>query len=197
MAGHLFIVNGDLTKIACDAILIPTDEAFTITRSWRALLAGRSVPKRWTSGNVLPLEHVKQEPWIWLGNIGQPGNNSTFEVFEPTIREFVEKASYTDPVSLAGQAREIIARIKGAGVTTILFAGDPLAPQTLTENAQQQDYHPEWIITGAALVDTNIFGRTYQQEQWSRAFGPSNLFARALPTVFGPQYLHKWFVLGY
>ena len=93
MAGHLFIVNGDLTKIACDAILIPTDAAFTITRSWRALLADRTLPKRWTRGNVLPLDHVKQEPRIWLGNIGQPGDNSKYEVFEPTIREFVEKAS--------------------------------------------------------------------------------------------------------
>ena len=129
---------------------------------------------------------------------GALGTADTYGVFSQQLKErygaeFVEKASYTDPVSLAGQAREIIARFKGAGVTTILFAGDPLAPQTLTENAQQQDYHPEWIITGAALVDTNIFGRTYQQEQWSRAFGPSNLFARALPSVFGPQYLHKWF----
>lgn len=122
----------------------------------------------------------------------------TFQIFSRQLKdrygaEFVERASYTDPVSLAGQAREIIARFKSAGVTTVLFAGDPLAPQTLTENAQQQDYHPEWLITGAALVDTNIFGRTYQQDQWSHAFGPSNLFARVLPSVAGPQFLHKWF----
>jgi len=93
MAGHLFVVNGDLTKIACDAILIPTDPAFTITSSWRALLTDRTRPKRWASGNVLPLDQVQQEPWIWLGNIGQPGDDSDFEVFEPTVREFVEKAS--------------------------------------------------------------------------------------------------------
>lgn len=38
--GHVFIINGDLTKIACDALLIPTDGAVNITASWRQFLHG-------------------------------------------------------------------------------------------------------------------------------------------------------------
>ena len=110
--------------------------------------------------------------------------------------EFAESASFDDPISLAGKAREILARFKGAGVTTILYAGDPLAPQTLTRNATEQGYFPEWVITGSGLVDTTIFGRTYDQAQWAHAFGPSNLFARVSPSVAGSGFLYRWYFDG-
>jgi hypothetical protein len=45
----------------------------------------------------------------------------------------------------------------------------------LTSKAQEQGYEPEWIITGAALVDVDVVGQLYQQDQWSRAFGVSFL----------------------
>ena len=107
--------------------------------------------------------------------------------------EFEEIASYTDPVALGAQAREILARMKSKGVTTVVFTGDPLAPQTLTQNATEQDYFPEWVMTGSALVDTTIFARTYDQAQWAHAFGPSNLFARTDTSVAGSGFLYRWF----
>jgi hypothetical protein len=113
--------------------------------------------------------------------------------YDVTVEEVV---AYEDPVGLAGQARDILARMKAKGVTSILFIGDPLAPQTLPENATQQDYFPEWVITGSALVDTTIFSRTYDQQQWAHAFGPSNLFARISPTVAGSGFLYRWFYDG-
>ena len=123
------------------------------------------------------------------------------EQFLATLRndhgvEFAESASFEDPIGLAGKAREILARFKDAGVTTILYAGDPLAPQTLTQNATEQGYFPEWVITGSGLVDTTIFGRTYDQAQWAHAFGPSNLFARVSPSVAGSGFLYRWYFDG-
>jgi len=127
-----------------------------------------------------------------------PNSDDIREEFERTLDEeygvrLVDVATFADPVSLAGQAREILSKMKSEGVTTILYSGDPLAPQTLTESATAQDYYPEWVITGTALVDTSIFGRTYDQAQWRHAFGPSNLFARTSPEVAGPAYLYRWF----
>jgi hypothetical protein len=127
-----------------------------------------------------------------------PQSEEIREQLETTLEEdhgvtFAEVASFQDPISLAGQAREILARMQDSGVTTILYNGDPLAPQTLTENATAQDYFPEWVITGSTLVDTSIFGRTYDQEQWQHAFGPSNLFARVSPEVAGSVFLYRWF----
>jgi hypothetical protein len=92
VTGHLFIINGDLTKIACDAILIPTDAAFHITASWRKLLRGKTIPKSWDNANVVQLDSSAKEPHIWLGNAGQIGGDSDFTVFEPIINEFVEKS---------------------------------------------------------------------------------------------------------
>lgn len=120
------------------------------------------------------------------------------ELFEQTLAddygvELTDVASFTNPVSLAGEAREILARMKSRGVTTIIYTGDPLAPQTLTATATQQDYYPEWVISGSALVDTTIFARTYDQAQWRHAFGPSNLFARTSPEVAGAAHLYEWF----
>ncbi len=34
MSGHVFIVRGDITRIACDAWLLPSDERFTLTPAW-------------------------------------------------------------------------------------------------------------------------------------------------------------------
>jgi hypothetical protein len=107
--------------------------------------------------------------------------------------DVAEVATYTDPVALAGEAGAIMAKMKSEGITSVIFYGDPLAPQTLTKNATEQGYFPEWIMTGSALVDTTIFSRTYDQQQWAHAFGPSNLFARSSGKVSGPTFLYNWF----
>jgi len=161
------------------------------------------VTKRLAGGNaVYGGPEVVDQPRVF-GRVFLEGLNASQEPserFRALLREggveFAEEAAYADPVSLGGTAREIMARFKAAGVTTILFAGDPLAPQALTQAATEQDYYPEWVITGSALTDTTIFGRTYDQAQWEHAFGPSNLFARVSPTVAGAGYLYRWYFGG-
>lgn len=93
MTGHLFIVNGDLTKIACDAILIPTDPGFNIEKPWKRLLADREIPTTWDGSRLAPIDRSGKEPHIWLGNVGLPGNKWDFKPFKPTVTRFVEKAS--------------------------------------------------------------------------------------------------------
>ncbi len=126
-----------------------------------------------------------------------PESEAQRERFEEQLAEydvaFTDVASFTDPLSLAGQAREILARMKDLGVTTVLYTGDPLAPQTLAETATQQDYFPEWVLANAGLVDSTLFGRTYDPSQWKHAFGPSGLFARVSPSVAGSGFLYEWF----
>lgn len=73
------------------------------------------------------------------------------------------------------QSTSIIAKMKAAGATTVIFAGDPLMPIFLTQESTRQTYFPEWMITGTALTDTTFFGRTYDKGQWNHAFGISPL----------------------
>lgn len=98
-----------------------------------------------------------------------------------------------DPSRLQEQADNAMARFKEAGVTTVIIAGDPVSPREFTAAATEQDYFPEWYINLSALIDTNGFGRTYDQQQWAHAFGISGLPQRVDPKVLGAQATFEWF----
>ncbi|WP_369134696.1 SIR2 family protein [Modestobacter sp. I12A-02662] len=38
MSGHVFVVGADLTRLTCDDVVVPTDRALRVTRSWVPLL---------------------------------------------------------------------------------------------------------------------------------------------------------------
>jgi hypothetical protein len=80
-------------------------------------------------------------------------------------------------------ARNMIAKLKAAKVTTVIFAGDPVTPSSLTQEATAQDYFPEWVVLGAAYTDTSLFGRQYDQKQWVHAFGVSTLPTPVTPAA--------------
>jgi hypothetical protein len=98
-----------------------------------------------------------------------------------------------DPARLQEQATSAIVKLKQAGVTSVIFSGDPVAPATFTKEATAQDYSPEWILGAQALVDTTAFARTYDQKQWAHAFGVSSLTARFDPTKSDSFFLYQWF----
>jgi hypothetical protein len=95
-----------------------------------------------------------------------------------------------DPTASAAQQ---IAKLKEAGVTSVMFMGDPLSPKNFTAEATRQNYFPEWIITGSTLTDSTTFARTYDPQQWSHAFGISQLFARGKPEVNWSYFLYSWY----
>ncbi len=103
----------------------------------------------------------------------------------------VQYVTYASPLDLQTQAPALIAKLKDAGVTSVLFSGDPVAPQTLTRAATAQNYFPEWIITGSVLTDVAAFARTYDQTQWAHAFGVS--FGAARTGVTGAITLYQWY----
>lgn len=129
---------------------------------------------------------------------------STSEESERTIQKFIDALSegsvevavtlsYASPVDLQTTAPQYIAQMKDAGVTTVMFSGDPIAPQPLTRAATSQDYRPEWFLTSTVLADTTAFARTYDQEQWRHAFGVTTLAARVDPSISGTLFLWEWF----
>jgi hypothetical protein len=71
------------------------------------------------------------------------------------------------------QAGEKLAKLKNAGVTTVVCGCDPLFMTFLTAKAKEQDYTPEWLITGVALIDNDLIGSIMEPSQWSHSFGVS------------------------
>jgi hypothetical protein len=98
-----------------------------------------------------------------------------------------------DPATLQQQASQIITKLKTAGVTTIVFSGDPVAPRDFTNEATAQEYFPEWVVAASTLVDVTAFARTYNQEQWKHAFGVTQLAARGNPITSGSYANYVWF----
>ena len=102
--------------------------------------------------------------------------------------------AYTlDPGTIQQQASQIVAKMKAAGITTVVMSTDPVAPGDFTREATTQEYEPEWLVAAATLTDTNAFGRGYDQAQWTHAFGVTSLAVRVNPDVVGSKILYKWF----
>ncbi|HEY7071021.1 MAG TPA: hypothetical protein VH479_12940 [Acidimicrobiales bacterium] len=89
-------------------------------------------------------------------------------------------------------ARTNISKLKAAGVTTVIYYGDPLTPGLLTKEATAQDYHPEWILGPSLLADTTVFARLTDMEQWSHGFGISGVGARGALEDDNAFRIYKW-----
>jgi hypothetical protein len=112
--------------------------------------------------------------------------------YNVTLASIAAYNGYPDIAATQQQARPLIQKMKEDKINSLIFSGDPFGPIFFTQEATRQQYFPEWIITGSALTDTTLFGRLYDQEQWSHAFGISFLTAR-LPEEKGTSYrLHQW-----
>lgn len=107
-----------------------------------------------------------------------------------------EYNGYPDITKSQEQAPAVIQKMTnaygGKGVTSIIFSGDPFAPAFFTNEATNQRYFPEWVLTGSALTDTTFFARTYKREQWEHAFGVSYLPARLPEEKGGAARLYRW-----
>lgn len=82
--GHVFVYRGDLTRLSCDAVLVPTDRALHITAGWRAYFdhltlqsPGRWLqlpldrPEGWTiSTHAFRADAPEFGPEVWLLNSG-------------------------------------------------------------------------------------------------------------------------------
>ena len=91
--------------------------------------------------------------------------------------KFTKEVGYFyDPGRNQQDVTNLIAQLKGAGVTTIFPFWDPLYPILITQEATKQAYFPEWFVTGTGLSDTTTAGRLYDQQQWTHAFGVSPLW---------------------
>ena len=117
--------------------------------------------------------------------------------FEQRLASYRVKPAVTVPYALdittaQQDARNVIAKLKSAGVTSVILAGDPVFPTFLTKEATAQQYFPEWVVLGYAFTDTAVFGRQYDQQQWAHAFGVSLLPARTTDDIDDLGNLITW-----
>ncbi|HEX6417464.1 MAG TPA: hypothetical protein VFZ77_03180 [Acidimicrobiales bacterium] len=116
------------------------------------------------------------------------------EAFADEGIEIAESATFPlDPGRAAELATGIVAKMKDAGVTTVVVRADPISLPAFTREATKQDWYPEWVIGGYQFTDTSTFARAFDQQQWSHAFGLSFLPPRAAPELTPAYRLHEWY----
>jgi hypothetical protein len=86
-----------------------------------------------------------------------------------------------DPASAQQQAPTIVAKMKAAGVTTVVLFAERDMVTALMAQATQQDWHPEWFLTGALFAELTLFAHGYDQDQASHLFGIGSLYPYTKP----------------
>jgi hypothetical protein len=129
-------------------------------------------------------------------------------VFEDTVEKYgggtiATKVEYTgatgaDTATIDGlnqqNAVPLIARLKDAGVTTVVAIASNSMLKGLTFAATQQDYEPEWFCAEWFNCSFDYFARQLDQEQWAHAFGVGSLYpASSGDAVDGQTELFQWY----
>jgi hypothetical protein len=78
-----------------------------------------------------------------------------------------------DPTVSQEQAPTMVTKMKDAGVTTVVLFTDVAMNKALMEQATQQNWFPEWFMTGAGYFDLPVLAVAYPKEQAEHAFGIS------------------------
>ena len=79
--GHVFVVPGDVTRLSCDAWLLPTDRSFGVTRAFGQAIGLRPGERLtgydWAGGRVCRLtQRLPDPPQVWLADVGGlPGDD--------------------------------------------------------------------------------------------------------------------------
>ena len=98
-----------------------------------------------------------------------------------------------DPGRAQELATGIIAKMKEAGVTTVVVRADPITLPAFTREATKQNWFPEWVLAGYQFTDSSTFARTFDQDQWAHAFGVSFLPPKRRRRVTPAYRLYEWF----
>ncbi len=92
-----------------------------------------------------------------------------------------DSVSYTDTFAVKQVQATMIGRLKDRGVTTVIYAGDPLAMRSFMKEATDQHWFPEWVMVGAFSSERSTWGRQNDPAQMRHAFGITPLPMPSLP----------------
>jgi hypothetical protein len=92
------------------------------------------------------------------------------------------EVAYTQPADLSSSATQaaaqeqapvIIAKLKSAGVTSVVLMASTAIIAPMTKAATANEYQPEWVMTGWAYQELSLYASQYDPDQWAHAFGMS------------------------
>ena len=146
-------------------------------------------PKMRTEKRVFGAIHYEQDPPVFTSVSNVVEEQGAKAGYKAKVNE----TYILDLAKLPQTAAALVAKLKAAKVTTVMFLGDPIMPIYLTKAATAQNYFPEWIVTGTVLTDTTTLARLYDPAQWAHAFGVSTLPVRTPQLDSAPYRIYHWY----
>ena len=193
----------DVVCIACPGISDPEPTVFSLPpssgqiRSHLATYVGRKLAGReaeFAGEELRGEERVFGHLALGLGESDQRGADDLEERLADEGVDLAEQILYPlDPGRAAELATNAVTRFQTSGVTTVLVQADPILLPAFTQEATKQGWFPEWVMSGAPFIDTTVFGRTFDQQQWEHAFGISYFPPQVAEDINPPVTLYEWF----
>jgi hypothetical protein len=94
--------------------------------------------------------------------------------------------------SLGDPPHTIISELQTEGVTTVIYAGEPVLAAQLTREATAQGYFPEWLLGPTSQMNTTTFARSADPQQLRHGFGVTFGPAPTAPSLSEPRRIYEW-----
>jgi hypothetical protein len=179
--GHIFVVRSDLTQLACDALLVPTDEALSVSQAWQTLVGDVPEPHGdWPDRTLLHSggdEHVRARQ-VWLVATSElPGRGSTSAQIESALQLMLERvetfvATAASTVRAAGgsveRARPLLALpIVGTGEGGLRARPGAVISRLLPHLDDVASRHEVDVAVVAHSVEHEALCRHWRRRLWA------------------------------
>jgi hypothetical protein len=195
---HIVVITGELVPEQYYEQLAPyvwgpgngTESAYMFAQFYCAALADKPVQ---FAGPDIQGTGLSAAPSRKLAiSYPENGGDKTYQLSADLLQSLVSggmcghkgdaiTASYTSDITTAQQQSDTyVATLKSNHITSASCFCDPISPVFATNTEEEQNYHPEQIITGTLLLDYDVLAQLYNQDIWRHTFGISDL-ANASP----------------
>jgi hypothetical protein len=185
-AGHLFIARSDLTQLACDAVLVPTDPARTVTGAWSRLVA--AVPEPTADWPDVPLRATgpDRSPQAWLvatAALAEHGGSASdvataLDLLLTRVEAFVACASdrlADEPV--AGRERPLLALpIVGTGAGGLRTRPGAVIRALVDRLGALATAHGVDVVLVAHSAEHEALCRHWRRRVWARDTGDGDAY---------------------
>jgi hypothetical protein len=180
--GHTFVVRSDLTQLACDAILVPTDEALSVSSAWQEIVDRIPAPHDDWPDRPLLLPGATDDPrarQVWLVATSElPGRGSSPAEVESALEVMLERvegfvATAVASIRAAGgprdRARPLLAvPIVGTGEGGLRARPGAVISRLVPQLDRAATTHGADVVIVARSVEHEALCRHWRRKLWEQ-----------------------------
>jgi hypothetical protein len=180
--GHIFVVRSDLTQLACDAVLVPTDEALSVSAAWESIVDRVPSPAAGWPDRPLLLPGPGDEGrarQVWLVATSElPGHGSSPAQVEAALEVMLERlegfvATAVASILAAGgprdRARPLLALpVVGTGEGGLRARPGAVISRLVPHLAHLATEHGADVVVVAHSIEHEALARHWRRKLWKQ-----------------------------